>query len=139
METLVAENVAQRPTAELEKLYGQVEDWVTHSQERNGDSWRVSYGVVRPNIYNRPGVKDIYGLIIEAPEEQGSLHLRPVRTDGEGPPLVELYAIPTLVRVRLREKADKSWEIETDGGIPFRRPWERESFLTLIKDMLHVQ
>ena len=139
MATLAAEKAPPKPTAELEALYRQVEEWLS---EPNGDDegkWNVSYGVTRPNYYKRPGVEDRYGLILEAPDGAGGLHIEPLRTDYDGAKLVQIIALPTLTRVRLRRENNGSWRIETDSGVPFRRPWEKESFLTLIKDMLHVQ
>lgn len=56
--------------------------------------------------------------------------------DGKG--RIDLYAWTTLNRVRLllRDPVVDEWEILTDSGIKLRQPWNRETFLTVARDLL---
>jgi hypothetical protein len=78
-------------------------------------------------------------LTIDTP--QGRLILEPIaRMVFGGRSTVEMYAWPTLYRVRLIRKAEEDdWIILTDSGIPLRQPWNRETFLTLAQDLLGAE
>src|SRR2546421_13052771 len=67
-------------------------------------------------------------LTIDAPE--GRLILEPIaRIIFGGRGTVELYAWPTLYRVRLiRSSQGEDWIILTDSGIKLRQPWNQETF-----------
>ena len=80
-------------------------------------------------------MEDVNGLILETKDGE-RVHLEPQGVDEKGRPVVELYAWPTLIRVRLRAKADDQWEIETDMGVPFRQPWNRETLINVVSDLL---
>lgn len=67
-----------------------------------------------------------------------------VEVKGRGPTessgRVQLSAWPTLFRVLLLHKPEEdTWIIRTDSGIPIRQPWNRETFVTLAKDLLNAE
>lgn len=78
-------------------------------------------------------------LVIETPEGE---RLN-VEVKGRGPSAssgrVQLSAWPTLFRVILLHKSGEDrWVIRTDSGIPIRQPWNRETFISLTKDLLNA-
>jgi hypothetical protein len=57
--------------------------------------------------------------------------LQVVGADGR----VDLEAFPTLSRVKL--VGDPSgWKIMTDSNVPLRLPWDRQTFVQLVRDLL---
>jgi hypothetical protein len=78
-------------------------------------------------------------LTIDTPE--GRLILEPMARMGFGSKgIVELYAWPTLYRVRLIQRPPgEGWDILTDSGIKLRQPWNRETFVTLAQDLLGAE
>jgi hypothetical protein len=58
--------------------------------------------------------------------------------DGSG--FAQLMAWPTLYRVQLRHRPGQDgWTIRTDSGISLRQPWGRETFVTLVRDLLSAE
>ena len=70
--------------------------------------------------------------------DNGRLILEPIaRIVFGGTGSVELYAWPTLYRVRLLRKANiDGWLILTDSGITLKQPWNKETFIGLARDLL---
>ena len=85
------------------------------------------------------GVYTVPDLTIETPEGQRLI----VEVKGRGPASasgrVQLFAWPTLFRVLLLRKPDEGWTIRTDSGIPLRKTWNRETFITLARDLLSAE
>ena len=72
---------------------------------------------------------------IQTPD--GEVRLEPIARNYPGRGIVELYAWPTLYRVRLiRDEEWGGWRVRTDSGIYLRQEWSRENFITLTNDLL---
>ena len=101
-----------------------------------GEGWQVrratkSFTEESTGQYTAPD------LVIDTPEGERLL----VEVKGRGPAeasgRVQLSAWPTLFRVLLLHKPGQDgWVIRTDSGVPIRQPWNRETFVTLAKDLL---
>jgi hypothetical protein len=64
------------------------------------------------------------------------LHVTPIGlhvVGAEG--RVDLEAWPSLNRVRLVGRQG-GWEIVTDSNVPLREPWNRDTFLRLVQDLV---
>lgn len=48
------------------------------------------------------------------------------------PTVVNLYAYPTLRRVRLVGPVADSWEVQTSQGVPMNYGWNKDDFLRLL-------
>ena len=67
----------------------------------------------------------------------GEVRLEPIARNYPGRGIVELFAWPTLYRVRLTEDASwGGWRIRTDSGISLRQEWNRENFFILVRDLV---
>ncbi len=72
---------------------------------------------------------------LETPD--GQVRVEPIARNYPGAGLVELYAWPTLYRVRLVQNSEwGGWRVRTDSGIFLRQQWDRENFITLIDDLI---
>jgi hypothetical protein len=81
------------------------------------------------------GVYSVTSMDIHTPE--GRLVLEPIARNYPARGIVELYAWPTLFRVRLlRDAAKSGWRVRTDSGIFLREEWTRENFIALVNDLL---
>ncbi len=77
---------------------------------------------------------EVYGLRVITPA--GRIHLEPLGQRSDGSVIIEMYAWPTLLRVRLVEKpGDGQWQVVTDSGIPFHYDWTKENFVRLVHDL----
>ena len=53
--------------------------------------------------------------------------------------VANLYASPTLIRMRLTHKpGGAAWEMETDAGVPFYNDWNQTNFIRLIRDLTTI-
>lgn len=76
-------------------------------------------------------------LSVETPD--GRLFVEPTAHALDGTGLVQLYAWPTLFRVRLLYRGGVAgWEILTDSGIPWHEDWNEKTFLLLAHDLLNA-
>lgn len=67
----------------------------------------------------------------------GRLIMEPIARNFPGSGIIELYAYPTLYRVRLiRRSEDDTWEVLTDSGITLHQEWNKANFVTLADDLL---
>ena len=111
------------------------------------EAWNVK--IDRKQIDEGPfGVYDVPVITLEVPERKkfnsrwfrlpgGRLILEPIARNFPGNGIVELYAYPTLYRVRLILRSEMaSWEVLTDSGIPLHQEWSKENFVTLANDLL---
>lgn len=48
------------------------------------------------------------------------------------PTVVDLYAYPTLRRVRLFGPTGDAWEVQSSQGVPLNYKWNRDDFIRLI-------
>lgn len=120
-------------TQAVQDLEREIADWA------KAEGWDVhtSEKVVSEESIGTYAVPD---LTIETPEGERLI----VEVKGRGPAnssgRVQLSAWPSLFRVLLLHKSeDDSWVIRTDSGIPLRRPWNRETFITLARDLLSAE
>ena len=86
--------------------------------------------------------------VVDDPEHPG-VHRLELRADGKRlhlepamyaadrlPTAVDLYAFPSLIRVRLKGPDESgAWEIFTPQNLPLRRAWNQTSFLDLLSDL----
>ena len=70
---------------------------------------------------------------------EGEVRFEPIARNYPGHGIAELYAWPTGYRVRLIQTEDDSWRVLTDSGIYLRQPWDREHFVTLIRDLIGAE
>ncbi len=66
----------------------------------------------------------------------GEVRLEPIARNYPGRGIVELYAWPTLRRVRLLLGRDGTWQVRVDSGFSLRQPWDREHFVLLVRDLI---
>ncbi|HEY3243437.1 MAG TPA: hypothetical protein VGM03_08800 [Phycisphaerae bacterium] len=52
---------------------------------------------------------------------------------------VDLYAWPSFHRVRLLLRQAGTWKVRTDSGIDWPKPWNRETFVQLVKDLVAAE
>lgn len=119
-----------RAVLDLEK---DVADWA------KAEGWDVS---ASDRVVSEESIGDyaVPDLTIETPEGQRLI----LEVKGRGPAnasgRVQLFAWPTLFRVLLlRKSGDDNWIIRTDSGIPLRKTWNRETFITLARDLLSAE
>jgi hypothetical protein len=66
----------------------------------------------------------------------GEVHVAPIALDVMGADgRVEIEAWPSLNRVRL-VPAGESWEIITDSNVRLRKPWNQQTFIELVGDLV---
>lgn len=114
----------------VNRLLAQITDWV--EQEPGWQVERSQKEVVEDAL----GTYQVDWLTIRTPK--GRLHVEPIaRIVFGGRGTVELYAWPTLFRVRLlRSVHEDRWRIITDSGIALRQEWDRETFTNLVNDLI---
>lgn len=119
-------------TQAVRDLERDIADWA------KSEGWNVS---ASERVVNEEsiGVYTVPDLTIETPEGQRLI----LEVRGRGPAgasgRVQLFAWPTLFRVLLLRKPDDGWIIRTDSGIPLHKTWNRETFITLAKDLLNAE
>src|SRR5262245_1517902 len=119
-------------TQAVRELEKDVANWA------KAEGWNVS---ASERVVNEEsiGVYAVPDLTIETPEGQRLI----LEVKGRGPAgasgQVQLFAWPTLFRVLLLRKPDDGWIVRTDSGIPLRKTWNRETFITLAKDLLSAE
>lgn len=117
----------------LETLDGLVADISTWVEDQPGWSVTLSDKEITEEAL-QPYVAPI--LTINAPD--GRLILEPVaRIVFGGTGTVELYAWPTLYRVRLLHQVNADgWVVLTDSGITLKQPWNKITFIELARELL---
>jgi hypothetical protein len=105
------------------EAWSRTRGWVTSRSESDKDE--AELGSYRVPV-----------LSVETPE--GKAYLEPVaRYVSRGTGSVELYAWPSLNRVRLIRGQDKvGWRVLTDSGIYLRQNWNAETFADLVTDLI---
>lgn len=99
----------------------QAEGWLVESDQKT----------LREQLLGKYAVPS---LRIHAPG--GEVLLNPIAlhvAGGDG--RVDLEAFPTLSRVKLVGAAN-GWTIMTDSNVPLRQPWDRQTFVQLVRDLL---
>ena len=113
-----------------QSLAEQVASW---AQQEPG--WRVD-PFSTTSINEAPlGTYTVSVVTIHTP--RGRLVLEPIARNYPGTGIVELYAWPTLFRVRLlRGDLQEDWKIRVDSGFFLHQEWNRENFIQLANDLL---
>jgi hypothetical protein len=113
----------------INSLVNQISEW---SQEEN---WTVEQ---QPRAINEETVGAYTAPDVTIKTPSGKLMLEVMgRGEPNGAGRVELAAWPTYFRVLLLQRPGQTeWTIRTDSGIPLRRPWNKETFVTLARDLL---
>lgn len=114
----------------IEELQRQIKTWVSHEP-----GWSTSSGENHRIEEDPLGVYTVTSIDINTPG--GRLALEPIARNFPGRGIVELYAWPTLFRVRLlRGELDADWQIRVDSGFVLHQEWSRDNFIQLAKDLL---
>jgi len=113
-----------------QSLAEQVASW---AQQEPG--WRVD-PFTETDITEEPlGTYSARVVTIHTPSDR--LVLEPIARNYPGTGIVELYAWPTLFRVRLmRGDLNENWKIRVDSGFFLHQEWSRENFIQLANDLL---
>ncbi len=116
-----------------EALQAQIASWV---QQESGWTFKETETkeVEDALLGNYPAV--IWSILTT----EGEVRLEPMQVDFLGRRFVELYAWPTLRRVHLLYSPEMGgWRVRTDSGIFLRQPWNRESFVLLVQDLVEAE
>lgn len=113
-------------------LKGQIKSWLFDEPD-----WEIMETETKEIAESPLGQYTIPIWSIQTPE--GEVRLEPIARNYPGRGVVELFAWPTLYRVRLIQDEDwGGWRIRTDSGIFLRQEWSRENFITLIRDLVNA-
>jgi len=116
----------------LTLLADKVSTWA--SQEKG---WRVESTDTQSVSEELLGTYDVPVLTIHTPE--GRLILEPIARNFPGSGIVELYAWPSLFRVRLlQDQPGAEWEARIDSWYVVPRQWNRESFVQIAHSLLNA-
>lgn len=112
-------------------LKNKIKTWI---QEEAG--WSFEKTGEQKEIEEAPlGIYTVEVWRIKTPE--GEVRWEPIARNYPSQGRVELYAWPTAYRVHLmRDEGQGNWRILTDSGIYLRQPWDREHFITLVRDLI---
>lgn len=124
-----ASEVQEQWTQDIHRLTEQVSEWV-----RQEPDWTVETSSA--SLSEEPlGAYTVPVLTVNAPN--GRLILEPIARNYPGRGIIELYAWPTLFRVRLLHGSDAAdWRVRVDSGFTLHQDWNRQNFITLAKDLL---
>jgi len=97
--------------------------------------WSTSEGEEHQIEEDPLGVYTAISTNISMPN--GRLILEPIARNYPGRGIVELYAWPTLFRVRLlRGDSDDDWRVRVDSGFVLHQEWNRDNFIQFANDLL---
>lgn len=114
----------------VKELQRQIKIWVSDEPD-----WATSQGEDHQVEEDPLGVYTVTSINIYTPD--GRLVLEPIARNFPGRGIVELYAWPTLFRVRLlRGELDADWQVRVDSGFVLHQEWNRENFIRLVNDLL---
>ena len=114
----------------LKLLVDKVSAWA--SQEKG---WRVNPVDTQSVSEEGLGTYSVPVLTIHTPE--GRLVLEPIARNSPGSGIVELYAWPSLYRVRLlQDQPGGEWEAHIDGWYVVPQQWNKESFVQIAHSLL---
>ncbi len=116
----------------VQDLQNKIKTWVYMEP-----GWSTEWGEIR-EIQEEPlGTYTVSVLTIHTPN--GRLILEPIARNYPGRGIVELFAWPTLFRVRLlRGEQDTDWQVRVDSGFILHEEWSRENFVRLAGDLLNA-
>jgi hypothetical protein len=135
MSTIVIDDLKQDTglddwLSRLSHLTKQVADWIASEP-----GWSVEAG---ETVITEDATGTYTAPTLTIKTDTGKAILEPIALVGFGVRgIVELYAWPTLYRVRLLMQDDSDqWDVLTDSGIRLRQPWKREPFIDLVRDLV---
>ena len=126
------EQARQQWVETVEALAQQFSEWAS---EKN---WQVQQ---MPRVINEEalGVYTVPDLTIDTPQGRVTMEAQPHGVP-QATGRVELAAWPTLYRVWLMCKPGiPDWIIRTDSGIPLHYPWSKDTFITLVEDLVAAE
>lgn len=108
----------------ISDLVKQVEAWL-HDEAENRGGFAVSVSPLEPSADNQ---------VLQVTLPTGTrVILEPAYfAEGVLPTAVDLYAYPTLRRVRLIGPTGAAWEVQSSQGVPLNYKWNRDDFIRLI-------
>jgi hypothetical protein len=116
-------------TPETTSLFNQVAQW------SHGHGWTASPELEYTGSPDSTEAFEKQGLRIATPE--GEVHFEAAGSRPDGTVIVNVFAWPTLVRVRLFHKPGTDrWQPVTDAGLDLRYDWSEKDFVRLTQDML---
>lgn len=114
----------------LKELVGEVSGW---AMQQTG--WHIDSEAAQSVSEEALGTYDVPVLTIHTPE--GRLILEPIARNFPGSRIVELYAWPSLFRVRLlQDQPGAEWEARIDSWYVVPQQWNRESFVQIAHSLL---
>lgn len=117
---------------DVRKLIQQIQDWV-----RDEKDWEIVDQRETEISEYRLGLYTVPVLTFKTPNAR--VIVEPYARNMGGKGAVEMYVLPTLRRVKmLHDVADVEWQILTDSGISLRQPWNRDTFMQVVNDMINV-
>jgi hypothetical protein len=117
----------------LDALQNQIAEWVR--QEPGWTLEEVETKEIEEAVLGRYTVS--VGSILTP---QGEVRLEPLARNYPGRGIVELYAWPTLRRVRLlTSDTAGEWRVRVDSGFNLRQPWDRLHFVLLVNDLIGAE
>lgn len=112
---------------DVTSLITEIEQWASTQK------WVATRGqtTVRDDVL---GTGELPSLRVQVRNAQ--ISVTPVGSDlaGQGG-RVDLDAFPTLSRVKLIRSAE-GWRILTDSNVPLRMPWNQDTFVQLVHDLV---
>ena len=116
----------------IQQLQDQVKAWV--SIESGWSTKQSESGEIEEEPL---GTYIVPFLTIYTPN--GRLILEPIARNFPGRGIVELYAWPTLFRVRLLHgEAEADWQVRVDSGFILHEEWSHGNFVRLASDLLNA-
>lgn len=117
--------------SEATSLFNQVSVW----SQKHG--WKVSPQIDYLDLPNSQDYLEKPGIQIETGD--GRIHLDAVGSKADGTAIVDMFAFPTLVRIRLlHAPGTDRWTPVTDIGMELKYDWNEDDFVRLAHDMLVV-
>ena len=116
----------------IQQLQDQIKTWVYMEA-----GWSTEWGESDKTQEDPLGTYTVSVLTIHTPN--GRLILEPIARNYPGRGIVELFAWPTLFRVRLLHgEEDADWQVRVDSGIILHEEWNRSNFVRLANDLLNA-
>ncbi|HLJ57110.1 MAG TPA: hypothetical protein VKT77_18880 [Chthonomonadaceae bacterium] len=115
--------------ADTIKLFDQISQWAQRQK------WTVQPKLMHVDLPNTSEALEEPGIRITTPS--GSVDFEVAGTRQNGTTVVDAFAWPTLVRIRLFSSPEAGhWTPVTDVGMELRYDWVERDFVRLIGDML---
>lgn len=114
----------------VDALANQIAEWV-----RQEPGW--SFEETGTQEIEEPPLGQYTATLWSIHTASGEVRLEPIGRNYPGRGIIELFAWPTLYRVRLtQDDFWGGWRIRTDSGISLRQEWNRANFVILVRDLI---